>query len=155
MTASNKIAQWLDDHNVDARLLSFEDSVHSVEDAIRVSGYPLEQITKSIVMVDENGAMVMALVPARFRASSDRVRKCLGHVVRPRIAEADEVYEVLGQKIGGNAPLNLGEVQLIIDPLIFEQEWIITGGGDDRHLVYLKTEELRRVASFIEARVRK
>ena len=153
--SAESLSEWLKENDVEAEILSFDKSVHSVEDAIRVSGFPLEQITKSIVMVDETGSMLMALVPAKFRASSERVRKCLGHNERPRIADADEVFETLGQKIGGNAPLNLGKVNLLVDPLIFDQEWIIVGGGDDRHLIHIKSEELKRLTPFIEARVRK
>ena len=48
---SKRIKDWLHKENVDAELLSFDESVHSVEEAVAVSGHPVERITKSIVMI--------------------------------------------------------------------------------------------------------
>ena len=115
----------------------------------------MERFTKSIVMVCETGQMVVAVVPARRRASSDRVRKALGLGERPRIATPQESEVRLGQKVGGNSPLNAGPAVVLVDPEVLDMDWFITGGGNDRCLVKITTAELRRVVDFIEVRVRK
>ena len=152
---SQRIKDWLHINNVDAELLSFKESVHSVDEAIKVSGYPIERITKSIVMLTPTDDLVIAVVPANNRASTKRVRKVLKLSDRPRIATSEEIEKYIGQKAGGNSPLNAPNAKILIDPKIFEIDWILTGGGDDKHLIKISTEELKRVTIYTEVRVRK
>ena len=152
---AQRIRDWIDAHGVDAEMLHFDRSVRSVQEAVDASGHPVERITKSIVMVTDDGRAVVAVVPAHCRASTDRVRKALGLAARPRVASAGESEALLGQQVGGNSPLNAGDAWVLVDPLVLAMEWLITGGGDDRTLVRIPVAELRRTVDFREARVRK
>jgi len=154
-TYSQRIKDWLQNNNVDAELLSFEESVYSAQDAVLVSGHPIERISKSIVMLTSTDDLIIAMVPAKNRASTERVRKFLDLGERPRIANAEEIEKHTGQKAGGNSPLNSPNALILVDPKILENDWIVTGGGDDRHLIKISTDELRRVIVFKVARVRK
>lgn len=147
--------RWLDDHGVDAELLQFDTSVYSVEAAVAASGLPVEWFTKSMVMVAGGGEGIIAMVPAGCRASTERVRKALGLAARPRLATSREALALTGQQAGGNSPLNPGRATVLVDPKVFESDWLVTGGGDERTLVRIATAELRRVAAFTIARVRK
>jgi prolyl-tRNA editing enzyme YbaK/EbsC (Cys-tRNA(Pro) deacylase) len=71
------------------------------------------------------------------------------------MATAGESLKLTGQQAGGNSPLNPGQATVLIDPVVLERDWLVTGGGDDRSLVRISVAELRRVAVFTEARVRK
>ncbi len=153
--SSNRITRWIEDNNVNAEMLSFSERVYTVEEAVAVSGYPVERFTKSIVMLTPDERLVIALVPADARASTDRVRKALGLIDRPRIVTAEESERYLGQQLGGNSPLNAPNATILIDPKVLERDWILTGGGDDRNLVKIPVAELKRVVTYTEARVRK
>jgi prolyl-tRNA editing enzyme YbaK/EbsC (Cys-tRNA(Pro) deacylase) len=153
--SSNRITRWIEDNNVNAEMLSFSERVYTVEEAVAVSGYPVERFTKSIVMLTSDERLVIALVPADARASTDRVRKALGLIDRPRIVTAEESERYLGQQLGGNSPLNAPNATILIDPKVLERDWILTGGGDDRNLVKIPVAELKRVVTYTEARVRK
>jgi Cys-tRNA(Pro)/Cys-tRNA(Cys) deacylase len=153
--ASNRVKRWIEDNNVDAEMLGFADSVHSVQEAVAVSGYPVERFTKSIVMLTSDDSLVIALVPADARASTERVRKALGLTDRPRIVTAEESERYLGQQLGGNSPLNAPNASILIDPKVLERDWVLTGGGDDRNLVKIPVAELKRVVIYTEVRVRK
>jgi len=152
---AQRIKDWLRQKNVEAELLNFEESVHSVEDTVAVTGYSAERITKSIVMLTLAGNLVIAMVPAKNRVSTERVRKFLGLDERPRMATAEEIEMHTGQKPGGNSPFNAQNAKILIDPKLLENDWIITGGGDDKHLVKISTDELKRVIDFTETRIRK
>ncbi len=152
---SARIRDWLQEKKANAEILSFEKSVHSVEETMAVTGYPIERITKSIVMLTPADQLVIAVVPAKYRASTERVRKYLGLDKRPRMATPEEIERHLGQLVGGNSPFNVPQAKILIDSKLFEMEWIITGGGDDKHLVKISTIDLRRIVTFSEARVRK
>ena len=153
--ASDGVKRWIEDNNVKAEMLSFSDRVYTVEEAVAVSGYPVERFTKSIVMLTSEEKLVVALVPADARASTERVRKALGLIDRPRIVTADESERYLGQQLGGNSPLNAPNAIILIDPKVLERDWILTGGGDDRNLIKISVAELKRVVTYTEARVRK
>ncbi len=152
---SNRIKEWLRDNEVDAKVLEYPESVHSVGEAVAVSGYPVERFTKSIVMLTADDRLVIAVVPADTRASTERVRKALNLADRPRVVTADESEAYLGQQIGGNSPLNAPHAAILIDPKVLEREWILTGGGDDRTLVRIRIDELQRVVTYSAVRVRK
>jgi Cys-tRNA(Pro)/Cys-tRNA(Cys) deacylase len=152
---SQRIKDWLYEENIEAELLTFNKSVHSAEEAVAVSGQPIERITKSIVMITQVGTLVIAMVPAKNRASTKRVGKFLKLDERPRIASAKEILKHTGQQVGGNSPFNVPNAKILIDPKILEEDWILTGGGDDRHLVKISTEELKRIIDYSEVRVRK
>ena len=64
---AQRLRDWLEHHGVDAEMLSFDASVHSVEEAVAASGHPVERFTKSIVMVDSDGQPIVAVVPAHSR----------------------------------------------------------------------------------------
>lgn len=152
---SKNIEAWLVANYVNAEMLSFAESVHTVEEAVSVSGYPVERFTKSIVMLTADKTVVIAMVPADNRASTERVRKVLNLEERPRVATAEETKQYTGQLIGGNSPLNVPDANVLIDPKVLERDWILTGGGDDQTLVKISIEELKRVVEHTEVRVRK
>lgn len=152
---SDRVKRWIEDNNVNAEVLSFSECVRSVQEAVAVSGYPVERFTKSIVMLTPDERLVIALVPADARASTERVRKALGLSDRPRIVTAEESERFLGQQLGGNSPLNAPNASILIDPKVLERDWILTGGGDDRNLVKITVAELKRVVDYTEVRVRK
>jgi prolyl-tRNA editing enzyme YbaK/EbsC (Cys-tRNA(Pro) deacylase) len=153
--SSNRIKRWIEDNNVNAEMLSFSERVYTVGEAVAASGHPVERFTKSIVMLTSDERLVITLVPADARASTDRVRKALGLIDRPRIATAEESESYLGQQLGGNSPLNASNATILIDPKVLERDWILTGGGDDRNLIKISVAELKRVVTYTEARVRK
>ena len=153
--SSDRIERWIEDNNVNAEMLSFSKRVYTVKEAVAASGYPVERFTKSIVMLTSDERLVIALVPADARASTERVRKALSLVDRPRIVTAEESERYLGQQLGGNSPLNAPNATILIDPKVLERDWILTGGSDDRNLVKIPVAELRRVVTYTAARVRK
>ncbi|MBM9606108.1 aminoacyl-tRNA deacylase [Desulfopila inferna] len=153
---SRRLQDWLHHNNVKAELLSFDKSVHSVEEAVAVSGYPVERITKSIVMLTAaDDTIVIAMVPASKRVSTERVRKYLQLKERPLIADAELIEKRIGQQAGGNSPLSAGDAIILLDPELLQMDWILTGGGDDRHLVKISIEELRKAVPHKVTRVRK
>jgi len=152
--SADRIEAWLRTNRVEAEFLRFAPSVHTVDEAVGVSGIPIEHFTKSIVMVTDAGQPIVAIVPAETRASTDRVRKALQLAERPRVATASESEELLRQPIGGNCPFDVGGATVLVDPRVMEREWIVLGGGDDRSLVRISTAELRRAVDLREVRVR-
>ena len=153
--SAERLKTYLDPEGIDAEFLAFGESVHTVEEAVNVSGYGVEWFTKSIVMLTADHHIIIAVVPADSRASTERIRKALGLAERPRIATAAESKTYLGQQVGGNSPLNCPHATILIEPILLARKWLLTGGGDDQSLVKIPVAELKRVVDFQEVRVRK
>lgn len=151
---ADRIEAWLRENEVEAEFLRFASSVHTVDEAVAESGIPIEHFTKSIALVTDSGHAIVAVVPADSRASTERVRKALDLVERPRVATASESEAKLGQQLGGNCPFGVGGATVLVDPRVMAREWVVVGGGDDRSLVRISTAELRRAVHFTEVRVR-
>ena len=152
---SDRIMNFLDENNIKAEFLKFDKSVHSVQEAVEVSGFPIERFTKSIVMLTSDDDIVIAMVAAENRASTERVRKALNLSLRPRLVSAEESEKYLGQQLGGNSPLNALNAKVLIDQKVLEKDWVLMGGGDDQSLVKIPIGELKRVVTYTEVRVRK
>ncbi len=152
---SDRIMSFLSKNTIKAEFLKYDKSVHSVQEAVEVSGIPVEKFTKSIVMLTSDNTIVIAVVAAESRASTERVRKALNLSLRPRLASAEESEKYLRQQLGGNSPLNAFKAKVLLDQKVLEKDWVVVGGGDDQSLVKISIEELKRVVPYTEVRVRK
>lgn len=123
-----------------------------MEECVNVTGFPIELITKSVVMILE-GKCIIGLVPAKFRVSTSRVAKIL-NIERPNVADKSKTLELTGYPIGGVPFIGYPAIRLV-DPKIMDLEYIYTGGGSDRSLLKLDTAEIERLPNTTIARIRK
>jgi Cys-tRNA(Pro)/Cys-tRNA(Cys) deacylase len=139
----NKLRKYVAENGVNAEVISFEQSTHSVAEAAETVGAEPEDFVKSICMVTMVGKLVVAVVKGEHRASTSRVGKALG-IPRPRIAEPDEILELTGYPVGGTPAFGYDAV-FLMDPKVLEKEKVYSGGGSSNALTYMSTEEMQRV----------
>ena len=101
-------------------------------------GFPMEQSGNTIIVASkkEPKVFVACVVLATTRLDvNKRVRKLMG-VPKASFASADEMEVLTGMEVGGVTPFSLPEgLQLYVDSLIMELDWVILGGGGrDRKL---------------------
>ncbi len=148
----NKLKQFIDERGISAEHLLFDESIHTVGDCIRVSGYSIDYVTKSIIMVDQNGDIIIGLIPAKFRVSTKRVGKFLG-IPPPFVASPEKVLEKTGYPAGGMPFIGYPGI-LLVDNKILEKDYIFTGGGSSRSLLKILISEIHKLEPLI-ARIRK
>ena len=149
----NKLKNWLDSKSVKYEHLIFQESCHSIEEAINASNEPIEAFVKNVCMIDMNSKLIVAIVSGKDRASTSRVSKALS-IERPRIATAKEILELTGYMAGG-IPSFSYQAQFLIDPKVTEQEYILTGGGTEYSLLKIKVEDMILLTNAKISRVRK
>ncbi len=147
-----KLQKYVDTHNIKAEHLVYKESLHTVADAIRVSGIGIDLIAKSIVMIGQNGDTIIAFVPGKSRASTKRVGKLLNQNA-PKIASAEEALSNTGYPIGGTPFIGYPATR-VVDKKIMEIEAVYSGGGSDRSLLKLWTSEISKFDVTI-GRIRK
>jgi prolyl-tRNA editing enzyme YbaK/EbsC (Cys-tRNA(Pro) deacylase) len=141
-----KLKEFIKKNNIEAEHLRFDESIHSVQEYMRVTKIPLELITKTMIFKSEKG-VIAALVPAKFRVSTTRVAKIIK--TKPLIASAFEAYELTGYPVGG-MPFFGYESTLIVDPKVLEKEFIYTGGGSEYSTIKISTKEIIKLKPIIQ-----
>ena len=152
-TATDTLERWIADHGVDAELLRFTDSCHSVADAVAATGAGIDAIIKNLCMIGDDDRLIVAILPGAQRASTRRVGRALG-CPPPRLATADEVLARSGYPAGGTPSFGF-QAEFVVDPQVMERSVVYTGGGSDRALVRIAPAELVRANAATIARVRK
>ena len=147
-----KLKQFIKERGIHAEHLRFDESLHTVQDTLRVTGADLEHITKTMIFKGPEGKTIAAMVPAQLRVRQSSLSKATGFQAI-ELANPNEAYQRTGYPVGGMPPFGY-EAVLVIDPLTFEQEYIYTGGGSEFSVVKISTQELRRVTTPIVQRIR-
>jgi len=143
---------YIAENGIQAEVISFEQSTHSVAEAAAAVGAEPGDFVKSICMVTMGGKLVVAIVKGEHRASTSRVSKALG-IPRPRVAEPDEILELTGYPVGGTPAFGYDAI-FLMDPKVLEKEKVYSGGGSGNALTYMSTEEMHRVNGAKVARLR-
>lgn len=147
-----KLKQFIKNNNLAAEHIRFEKSMHTVKQCVDVSGFPIDQITKTMIFKGPKGKTVAAMVPAEFRVSSSRLRKATGFEDL-ELANPSESHKRTGYPVGG-MPFFGYECILVVDPRVLEEEFIYTGGGSEFSLTKISTSELKRITTSIIQRIR-
>ncbi len=148
-----KMKKFLCDNSMSAEHITFDKSVHTVEEACAEAKASPDDFVKTICMVGSSGETIGALVLGSNRASTKRVAKAL-ESEKPNVASPEEVLERTGFLVGGTPPFGY-EAVILIDPLVIEKEYVYIGGGSPQALVKISTKELLAVTKGKVVRVRK
>lgn len=152
MDYDEKLRAYIQENAIDAEVISFQQSTHSVAEAAEAVGADPKDFVKSICMIGPDGGLIVAIVKGEHRASTKRVSKALGFE-RPRIAEPDEMLALTGYPVGGTPAFGY-EATFLMDPKVLEKEKVYSGGGSTKALTYMSTEEMQRVNGAKVVRLR-
>ena len=136
-----KLKKFLEENKSTAEQLTFPTSCHSVAEAAVAAKASPDDFIKSIVFIAE-GEAVIAIVRGIHKADPQKVSEYVGK--EARIAKPEEVLEKTGYPVGGVPPVST-DVKTLIDPEVMKQEAVIGGGGSDKALLKITTEEIQRL----------
>ncbi len=137
-----KLKHYLKDNHSTAEHLTFPTSCHSVAEAAHAAKTSPEDFIKSIVFVCD-GKVVIAIVRGVHRADGKKAGTYVGGEVQ--IAKP-EVLALTGYPIGGVPPVGY-EARVLIDPEVMKREAVFGGGGSDKALLKIATEEVKRLTN--------
>jgi len=137
-TYSELLGSFLLSRGVWHRFIEFNEPVKTVDQAARK--VDVEQIVKSIVLVDSNNTPLLVILPAKNRISYRKVKALLS-VKDVRLANEEEVLAYSGYPVGGVPPFNMLK-RALVDREILKNHTAIAGGGDINKLVELHTKDI-------------
>ncbi|WP_048147861.1 aminoacyl-tRNA deacylase [Palaeococcus ferrophilus] len=107
-----------------AEILNIGRPVKTVEQAVRETGASPKQVIKSLVIVSENGPLLV-IVDGESKVSMEKLERFFG---KCRFARPKEVKKLIGYEVGGIPPVGV-PLRTVVDPKVLENEYVIGGGG--------------------------
>jgi Cys-tRNA(Pro)/Cys-tRNA(Cys) deacylase len=140
-----RVAGFLREAGVEARLEEFGSGTPTARDAARAAGCTLEQIVKTLVLLCD-GRPLVTLVPGDRRADLDKIATAAG-AAKARIASAAEVETITGFAPGAVAPFPLpGVGRVFIDRTLLAHDTVWIGAGSPAHIAAVRPTDLMRLA---------
>lgn len=130
---------------INARIISFQQPVRSVEDASAATGLPPDRFVKTL-MVEADGAAILCLVNGADRLDLALVANYLG-AAEVRMASRKNVLKQTGYVVGAVPPFGHAKrLRTICDRKISDQGELCFGGGSENALLLISLRELARVS---------
>jgi Cys-tRNA(Pro) deacylase len=141
----DRVARFLREARVEARVEEFEESTPTAEDAARAAGCTLGQIVKSLVFLCD-GKTVLVLVPGDRRADPAKVAAAAG-CEKAKVAGPEDVLRATGFEPGAVAPFPVPAVDAVfVDQALLAHEVVWIGAGSRQHMAVLAPADLVRLA---------
>ena len=151
-TSEQRLQAYLQQQDIQAEHLSFDQRCHSVaEAALAVNASP-EELVKNICLLDNDDQLITAIVKGEDRVSVSRIARTLQRDGL-RLATPEEILSKTGYPCGGTPSFGY-QAMFLIDPKVMEREIIYTGGGSETSLVKIRTAELVRANQGTLLRIR-
>lgn len=147
------LSAYLTAHGVVHEVIEHAPTFRAPDEA-RASGTTPDATAKTMVLTDE-GAFMLAIIPASERLDLHKVRDVLGAGRSLRLASEEEIAAQFEPYEPGAVPPVGGEVFAgeIVDRELAEQASVICAGGDHRHSVRLSPADIVRLADATVADV--
>lgn len=136
-----KYQELLNSLGIDARVVEFEQTTRTAQDAADAIGCQVGQIVKSLIFQTKSGAGLLALTSGANRVDEKRIRALLGEKLGK--ADAGFVRQATGYAIGGVPPFGHA-TQLItyIDQDLMQYAAIWAAAGTPNAVFEIKPQDL-------------
>jgi Cys-tRNA(Pro) deacylase len=147
------VRAFLEEHGLAEGLFEFEQSTKTAAMAAEAMGCELGQIVKSLVVVVDGSAPVLALVSGDRRGDLDAIAAEVGGA-KARMADAETVRDVTGYAIGGVSPFDLPEgLVVLVDDSLTRFEVVFPAAGTPTSMVRMRYDRLADVTKGRVARI--
>ena len=110
--------------------------------ASQVSGVPLSEIIKTIVLVNQDSKPMIAIVQGDRNVSRHKLEHC-SNSKSVRLASDDVAKAATGYPPGGIPPVgHKKKLPVFLDKGVMSHEYVWCGGGAKSKLVRLRTEDI-------------
>ena len=140
------VTEKLDELQIEYKIKPHTKPVYTSEDAARERGVRLSQIVKTMLLMDENGRIVVAVLPGDKRLDLKKLKK-LTEVKDLRFVDREILEQRLGFVAGAIAPIAefLEGMPIFVDPAVFFEKMVDISSGDPWGGLELKSEDLHEL----------
>jgi len=155
MSGVEEVKKFIEEHDLDAKILQFDQPVRTVEEAAERSKVDPSEIVKTIILIADDRP-IAAIIQGNKKIDLEKLRKVL-NANYVRLAKPSEVLKLLGIGIGAVSPLlnSMKRIRCIIDEKVLMMKKVLAGGGSEKTLVLIRPEDLAEILKPIIADVSK
>jgi Cys-tRNA(Pro) deacylase len=145
--SSSELATFLRIHHVQAQILRFGSHTRTVTDAARQLRVGRERIIKSMLLIDENGRPILAIVTGDKKVDKEKLAEIL-NVKRTKMSDAKEVARLTGYEGGALPPVG-HKIQLrtVMDAKVMTFKTVFGGGGEENCLLEIYPHDIKKLAN--------
>jgi prolyl-tRNA editing enzyme YbaK/EbsC (Cys-tRNA(Pro) deacylase) len=142
---TDRAAAFIEAHDLDAEIISTPEGVPTVETAATALGVDVDQIVKTLVFVDSQDRLVIAIACGTGKVDRRKLADTAG-TSKLKLASSDLVIESTGYPPGGVAPIDLPQNAIVIvDDNVAAHPIVYGGSGTDLHMMRIRTEDIIRL----------
>jgi prolyl-tRNA editing enzyme YbaK/EbsC (Cys-tRNA(Pro) deacylase) len=150
--SADRVRGFLAAHGLADRIVTFDASTKTAQQAADAVGCQVGQIVKSLVVTGPEGP-ALVLVAGDRRGDFSAISHALGRDIG-RMANAEEVRAATGYAIGGVSPFDLPpELPVLLDESLRRFDGVYSAAGTPNTVVPLSIEELTRLSGGLVAHV--
>ena len=155
MSGVEEVKKFIEEHDLDAKILQFDEPVRTVEEAAERSKVDPSEIVKTIILIADDRP-IAAIIQGNKKIDLEKLRKVL-NANYVRLAKPSEVLKLLGIGIGAVSPLlnSMKRIRCIIDEKVLMMKKVLAGGGSEKTLVLIKPKDLAEILKPIIADISK
>ena len=155
MSGVEEVKKFIEEHDLDVKILQFDEPVRTVEEAAERSKTDPSEIVKTIILIADDRP-IAAIIQGNRKIDLEKLRKVL-KAKYVRLAKPSEVLKLLGIGIGAVSPLlnSMKRIRCIIDEKVLMMKKVLAGGGSEKTLVLIKPEDLAEILKPIIADISK
>ncbi|MGL5827498.1 MAG: aminoacyl-tRNA deacylase [Nocardioides sp.] len=137
-------SDFLDSRDIQYEIKPHDQPAYTCETAAAARGVRVSQIVKCMIGQDENGKLIVMLIPGHKSLKSSKARKHIQAKRLDLVAPAD--LEELGLTVGAISPTQLiGTSRILMDPSVLDEKIVDISSGHPLAGVELSSVELQRV----------
>ena len=137
------LEQYLRKNNIWYKIIEKEETVHTA-DAAAKTGLSLERVTKSIVCLADDYAII-AIIPGNCRVKLKEIARLL-NVKKLKICPFEQAHKYSGYDPGATPPLFYKKIKRVfVDERLMGYDTIYGGGGSRKKLLEIKPEDIVRI----------
>lgn len=140
------LQDFIEAHQVQAELASFDHPLPTVPLAAEAAGVPASAIVKTLILHDGNTRYVAVVLAGDRRLDVAKVQQHVG-AKRLKFLDHEGVLRITGYPAGGTPPFGFAQpIPTLVDQSLMGQPFVLGGGGRPELLVRIAPAELVRVA---------
>ncbi|WP_120512982.1 aminoacyl-tRNA deacylase [Photobacterium salinisoli] len=144
MAMAMTVGQFLNSHNVDFSLTHHRHTDTSFSSAVSAH-VPTSQVAKAVLLKDQQGDYLMAVVPSNRRVMIDKINRIMGKQFF--LVGEHELTQIFQDCEPGAVP-SLGQaykINMLVDDLLLEQDELYIESGDHENLIHLDNKQFHKV----------
>ena len=145
MTFEEKLKQYILEKGIDAEMLVFQQSCHSVEDAAKSANAKKEDFIKNICLSGESGKIIVAIVKGEDKVDFKKI-EAVSNAAKIRTLKPQEILEKIGYPCGGVPSFGYSAI-FLVDSKVLANEFVYSGGGSENSLIKITPKELLKANS--------